>query len=133
MPGGAVGLSPPPVASPGTNLPGPPRVASPGLSVGGRTFSFVPRVGMRMFELGPGRKFRASTGPSGYLRLELRTPDTWSTQISPDLVSVATNALALAGAGEPPDGFRFTQDDRYVGLMDVKTMNPFAQRRLQGR
>lgn len=88
---------------------------------------------MRMFELGPGRKFRASTGPSGYLRLELRTPDTWTTTIPADMVTQAMNALALAAADEPPQGFRFTQDERYVGPMDVKTMNPFAMRRLQNR
>lgn len=86
---------------------------------------------MRMFELGPGRKFRASTGPSGYLRLELRTPNDWVATIAPDMVSVATNALALASAGEPPAGFRFTQDDRYIGPMDVKSINPFEMRRMQ--
>jgi hypothetical protein len=84
---------------------------------------------MRMFELGPGRKFRASQGPSGFLRLELRTPDSWTASVAADLVSVATNALALAAAGEPPEGFRFTQDDRYVD--SGKLANPFTLRRLQ--
>lgn len=83
---------------------------------------------MRMFELGPGRKFRALTGTSGFLRLELRTPSgEWSTQIPADMVAVATNALALAGAGEPPAGFRYTQDDRFVD--GPKPLNPFEARR----
>jgi hypothetical protein len=86
---------------------------------------------MRMFELGPGRKFRASTGPSGFLRLELRTPADWVPVTAPDLTSLATNALALSAAGEPPQGFRFTQDDRYVGPMDVKSIIPFEVRRMQ--
>lgn len=86
---------------------------------------------MRMFELGPGRKFRASTGPSGYLQLELRTPSNWGVVTAADLVSVATNALALASIGEPPAGFRFTQDERYVGHSDSRNVNPFAQRALR--
>jgi len=84
---------------------------------------------MRIFELGPGRKFRASTGPSGFLRLELRMPDRWEPLTTPDLVTIATNALALSAAGEPPPGFRFTQDERYVGPLGSSDVNPFLCRR----
>jgi len=86
---------------------------------------------MRMFELGPGRKFRATTGPGGSLRLEIRTPTQWETVLAPDLITVATQALALSAAGEPPKGFRYTQDDRYL---DQKLANPFELRHmLRGR
>jgi hypothetical protein len=68
-------------------------------------------------------------GTSGFLRLELRTPSDWVPVTALDLVSVATNALALASAGEPPEGFRFTQDDRYVS--PLKLANPFDVRRMQ--
>lgn len=83
---------------------------------------------MRIFELGQGRKFRATTGTNGFLRLEIRMPDRWDVVSSPDLVSQATNALALAAAGEPPQDFRFTQDDRYIGPVDIRMINPFEQR-----
>lgn len=84
-----------------------------------------------MFELGPGRKFRASAGQGGSLRLEIRAPSQWELLQSPDMVAVATNALALVAAGEPPHGFRYTQDDRYIGATDVQHANPFELRRLQ--
>jgi len=84
-----------------------------------------------MFELGPGRKFRASTGPSGYLRLELRTPADWVPVTAPDLVSVATNALALFAVGEPPQGFHLTQDERYVDPTEGRMVNPFRVRQMQ--
>lgn len=70
---------------------------------------------MKIFELGPDRKFRASTGPNGLLRLEIRQPWAWEPLTTPDMISVATNALALAAIGSPPAGFRFTMDDRYTG------------------
>lgn len=82
---------------------------------------------MLIFELGRGRKFRASVGSNGYLRLEIRTPDRWELLTAPDLVTVATNALALAAIGEAPEGFKFTIDDRYVDL-DPAKMNPFLAR-----
>jgi len=88
---------------------------------------------MRIFELGPDRKFRASTGPNGNVRIELRTPSDWTTSIPADMMTQALNALALSAAGEPPQGFRFTQDERYFGAQDVRSMNPFHARRLQNR
>lgn len=88
------------------------------------------RTIVKVFELGPGRKFRASTGQNGFLRLEIRTPLQWQVVTAPDLIEVATNALALAGAGEPPPGFKFTTDDRYVGVLGPHShLNPFLCRR----
>jgi len=86
---------------------------------------------MQLFELGPGLKYRGSAGPSGFLKLELRTPSVWVAVTSPDLVAQATNALALAALGLPPPGFRLTQDDRYVGPADIRGVNPFEYRRHQ--
>lgn len=83
---------------------------------------------MKIFELGPGRKFRATAGLGGSLKLEIRQPDRWETVQAPDLITVATTALALAAVGEPPEGFRFTLDDRYVER-DPKLVNPFHVRR----
>lgn len=83
---------------------------------------------MKIFELGPGRKFRATAGTAGFLKLEIRQPDRWEQVQAPDLISVATNALALAAVGEPPEGFRFTNDDRYVEG-NPKLINPFTARR----
>jgi hypothetical protein len=84
---------------------------------------------MQIFELGPGRKFRASVSPSGFLKLEIRQPALWEPVTSPDLVAVATNALALAAIGSPPAGFRFTVDDRYCGPLTGADVNPFKCRR----
>lgn len=83
---------------------------------------------MTIFELGPGRKFRASVGPNGFLRLEIRQPSQWELATSPDLVTVATNALALAAIGAPPTSFRFTNDERYVES-NPALINPFRCRR----
>jgi len=83
---------------------------------------------MRIFELGPGRKFRGTTGTGGALTLEIRTPTQWVLVTAPDLIAQATNALALAQVGEPPAGFRLTNDERYVEA-NPALVNPFACRR----
>jgi len=54
-------------------------------------------------------------------------PDRWEILTAADMVTVATNALALAAIGEPPSGFSFTTDDRYVDLDPAKE-NPFLVR-----
>jgi hypothetical protein len=85
---------------------------------------------MRIFELGPGRKFRGYTGPTGFLVIEIRTPSsTWAPVTAPDLLAQATNALGLAAVGEPPAGFKFTVDARYVGDSGLELVNPFLCRR----
>ena len=83
---------------------------------------------MRIFELGAGRKFRGFAGLTGFLTLELRTPVEWTPVTAPDLIEIATNALALASVGEPPAGFRFTTDERYVEA-NPALVNPFLCRR----
>jgi len=58
-------------------------------------------------------KFRASVD-RGVLRLEYRAPWAWTPITAEDIRQRALQALAMAAIGSPPDGFRFTNDDRYA-------------------
>ncbi len=67
---------------------------------------------MKIFELGPGMKFRA-TVDGGVLRLEFRAPWSWTSITAQDVRDRALQALAMVALGTPPPGFRFTNDDRF--------------------
>ena len=72
----------------------------------------------RMFELGPGRKFRitADTGHWNGVTLESRLPDRWEKVVSADLLESLLKALARVAMGAIPDGFKWTTDDRYTNV-----------------
>ncbi len=67
---------------------------------------------MKIFELGPGMKFRGVVD-GGVLRLEFRSPWGWTVITAQDVRDRAMMALAMAALGSPPAGFRFTVDDRF--------------------
>lgn len=67
---------------------------------------------MKIFELGPGMKFRGVVD-GGQLRLEFRSPWGWTPITAQDVLDRAMRALAMAALGSPPAGFRFTTDDRF--------------------
>lgn len=70
----------------------------------------------RMFELGPGRKFRISVDAGHWngVVLESRTPDRWEKVTAADLIESLLKTLARVAMGAPPDGFRWTSDSRYT-------------------
>lgn len=90
---------------------GPRESVPSGRCTAGRNL-FWPRSGVKIFELGPGMKFRAWMD-GGLLRLEWRAPHAWVALMAQDVRDRALNALAAAALGSPPPGFRFTVDDRF--------------------
>ena len=69
----------------------------------------------RIFEWGPGKKYRARTDSSFWngIRIEVRHQEGWTPVTALDLYESLLKILALAAIGQPIAGFRWTNDDRY--------------------
>lgn len=69
----------------------------------------------KIFEYGPGKKFRVRADTSHWngLRLEFRQPWGWEEVTAPDLTEAVLKVIGRAAIGSPVAGFKWTLDERY--------------------
>lgn len=84
----------------------------------------------KMFEWGPGKKYRARSDSAFWngIQLEVRQPWGWEPVTAPDLYESVLKVLARAAIGEAVEGFRWTNDERYNEGHPIPTL----LRRLRG-
>lgn len=70
----------------------------------------------KIFEYGPGKKFRARADTSHWngLRIEFRQPWGWEAVTAPDVLEAVMKVLGRAAIGFPVENFKWTLDDRYT-------------------
>lgn len=88
----------------------------------------------KMFEYGPGKKYRARADSAFWngIRLDVRQPWGWEPVTAPDLVDSVLKVLARAAIGEPVSGFRWTNDEKYDENYHDGHQVPTLIRRLRG-